>query len=249
MTPETGPVKIYSERERAFQRIFDVQPADASLDNARPGRLVTGLTNLGVAASATALDTLEGRIVDGLRKQVTARIGGVAIQEPTPHRELSPTQKKWESGFKNAEEWLSDALISDGADTVVRKLTGVPEATYASRLSKVISEWVNLWAILTDKRVSIPFVGGRTLTMAVSNMVSPVNVEGVYRAVREIPLVGDAIKAVYDGVNRVFEKSKVVSYMNTVAAQVGLGYFIQMFGDSAADRARNSAQAQPAATV
>src|SRR3989344_228157 len=160
-------------------------------------------------------------------------------------RNVARKQQGFQGAFDFAEEWFSDSLYASVANAWVRLMTGVDGAKYVSETSAFIADWVNAVSQVFFGDQYFPkqyhttntmengrtkhnvekFFGFFNKSYRTMDFVNPVNVEAAFRALEEIPVVGDGVAWAHEKTYKLLETT-ILRWGNTLASKGLLGYHI-----------------------
>lgn len=247
MSAEARPqVKQYTPEQMGFQRLLikdsgiPAQPGDGLKKFGLNLSVFAASTAIDVAEGKLA-ESLISRLFDDApvasadqgnvkveKKEVVKKVGSKSAPVNTEPEKVSRL-KAWgekikekrgpiKFGVEFVEEWVSDDLMKEGANAMVRGLTGMREAEYVSEASAVIADWTSMVV-----QVFTPDSGIKGVK--IKNMVSPVNVEAAFRTLAEVPLAGPVVSLAHEQLDKLFA-AKAVQKVSTGAAKFLLGYHI-----------------------
>lgn len=261
MNAEAQPQRAYSEAEMGFQRIVNEGPHSAKAGvESRPGdfgkriffnsTMLVGGMGVDLAESAVSKWAID-KVFDGKINRFEGAVSTLKTASPQPEnyeellkkaKDAMREQHALKDATKFVEEWGSDAVYVGLSNSLVRVLTGVPDATYVKGTAEVVSDWANvvMQVFYGDKKVPLLKWKGRTiLATEMQNFVNPTDVEAAFRLLAEIPGVG----WLKNKLDHTVEHSKVVRYANVAASKGILGYHITNSSHKAIEAALSKAAA------
>lgn len=255
MNIESQPQRAYSTSEQGFQRLVNEGPhspkAGGESKSGDFGKrlffnttMLVGGLGVDLAESAVAKWAID-KLFDGKIGRLEGAVGTISSAEPKlanhedllkKAREAVREQHALKDGVKFIEEWGSDAVYVGLSNSLVRVLTGVPDATYIKGTAEVVSDWANvvMQVFYGDKRVPLLKWKGKTIfSTEMQNFVNPTDVEAAFRLLAEIPGVG----WLKNNLDHTVEHSKVLRYANLAASKGIMGYHITNSSHKAIERA------------
>lgn len=242
MNAETQPQRTYSEAEMGFQRIVNEGPHSAKAGaESKPGdfskrimlntTMLVGGLGIDLAESAVAKWAID-KVFDPRIEGLGAKVEDLTVKQPEGYVELTQKAKddirithSIKDGVKFVEEWGSDSAYAGMANSLIRTLTGVPEATYVKETAALTADWANaiIQVFYGDRKIPLfKWKGNTILATEMQNFVNPVDVEAAFRLLAEIPGVG----WIKNKTDYTLEQSKVLRYTNIAASKGLLGFHI-----------------------
>lgn len=231
MTAEFSPQHTFTQSQLENQRLFNVgsiaMPEQAGDKSKRVWRKLTIFTG------ATTLDLAESWGSEALLDKVHEVLlpsEGERKDSMTEVKRINNEATMGALGF--VEDGISDELYGVGMNAILRNMTGLDEAVYASPTAKFIAGWTNLGSFASGRFQDTRNEDGEVVKKLAFwkkpwNLVNSVNAEAFIGLLEEIPFgVGNNVAKAHAYVDRKLTTSEAVQLVDGTARAAVTGYHI-----------------------
>lgn len=231
MTVEHVSEQPFTSSQIENQRLFKVGPS--AHESEQPGDKGKRIRNKAlIFTAATAADLGESWIAESLLEKLGERMVDKAAVAEKDQKALNNKALFFGIGF--VEDGISDELYAVGMNSVLRGMTGVEEAAYATPTAKFIEGWTNLGTFASGKFQDTVNQHGEVIEekklkvwQKPWNVVNAVNAEAFIGLLEELPIgIGKTVEKMHASFDKVLTESEAVQLTNGVAKMLVTGYHI-----------------------